>query len=466
MANNEETTILNPNMNQNANQKTTMNDEATVIGASATQNATEDVTAPVSAKSSSDWQKYTTGGVVGIVLGVAGTAATNAVAAGTTSADVKKEDEEVAKESEGKEDAAATDAAGKEDATNESAGKENADAQVAFTPHTTENGLKVADVSGNQTFDQALESARDQVGPGGVFHWHGKIFATYTEDEWDSMTDEQKQYFAEQTRSEITSEELANTYEPNSGQDAVGQEQVIASTSAAPEAKPEEVVNGPDNNSVKPEETEVQLVEPGTKSVEVAEVSDSQSFSEAFASAREQVGPGGVFHWRGGIYNTYTKEEWNGMTESQKDDFAELIKPEIRPTEVHPYTPDYVHAPHEGTGTSNHVSNHVDPTPTVDEDSVHFVGFGEYEGRLTAGYDTNGDGGVDVVIIDDGDGVPSENDLVATEEGIVGNLGGLAGGDYSEDPTQDTISLGGVEDYDSSLDMPDYMNDADMGTLA
>ena len=463
MTNNEETTILNPNMNQNANQKTANNDEATVFGAGANQNATENNMPPTPAKSSNDWQKYTAGGVVGIVLGVAGTAATNAVAAGTTSADLKIEDEDAAKDSDSKEDVVTVAATGKEDAAT---GKENADAQVAFTPHTTENGLKVADVSDNQTFEQALESARDQVGPGGVFHWHGKIFATYTEDEWDSMTDEQKQHFAEQTRSEITSEELANTFNPNSTQDAGGQEKVVSSTSAAPEAKPEEVVNGPDNNSVKPEKPEVQLVEPGTKSVEVAEVSDSQSFSEAFASAREQVGPGGVFHWRGGIYNTYTKEEWNGMTESQKDDFAELIKPEIRPAEVHPYTPDYVHAPHEGTGTSDHVSNHIDPTPTVDEGSVHFVGFGEYEGHLTAGYDINGDGGVDVVIIDDGDGVPSGNDLVATEEGIVGDLGSLAGDGYSEDPTQDTIPLGGVEDYDSSMDMPDYMNDADMGTLA
>lgn len=33
--------------------------------------------------------------------------------------------------------------------------------------------------------------------------------------------------------------------------------------------------------------------------VKVAQVSDDMSFSEAFASARKQVGAGGVFEWRG-----------------------------------------------------------------------------------------------------------------------------------------------------------------------
>ena len=41
--------------------------------------------------------------------------------------------------------------------------------------------------------------------------------------------------------------------------------------------------------------------------VKVAEVSDDMSFDEAFASARKQVGAGGVFEWRGKLYGTYYK---------------------------------------------------------------------------------------------------------------------------------------------------------------
>ena len=37
--------------------------------------------------------------------------------------------------------------------------------------------------------------------------------------------------------------------------------------------------------------------------------SDDQSFSEAFNTARAELGPGGVFSWHGNLYNTYTAEE-------------------------------------------------------------------------------------------------------------------------------------------------------------
>ena len=43
-------------------------------------------------------------------------------------------------------------------------------------------------------------------------------------------------------------------------------------------------------------------------------VSDEMSFSEAFAAAREEVGPGGVFEWNGNVYNTYYADEWENMS--------------------------------------------------------------------------------------------------------------------------------------------------------
>lgn len=73
----------------------------------------------------------------------------------------------------------------------------------------------------------------------------------------------------------------------------------------------------------------------GAAEVRVSNVTPGQSFSEAFAEARAEVGPGGVFHWRGGIYNTYTEEEWNAMSDEQKHDFAESVRPEIAANNVH-----------------------------------------------------------------------------------------------------------------------------------
>lgn len=51
-------------------------------------------------------------------------------------------------------------------------------------------------------------------------------------------------------------------------------------------------------------------------------VTDDMSFNEAFAAARAEVGSGGVFVWHGNVYNTYTAEEWNAMTEEQREAFG------------------------------------------------------------------------------------------------------------------------------------------------
>ena len=56
--------------------------------------------------------------------------------------------------------------------------------------------------------------------------------------------------------------------------------------------------------------------------IQVAEgVEDSMSFSQAFAAARAEVGPGGAFEWHGNVYGTYTAEEWNSMSPAEKTEF-------------------------------------------------------------------------------------------------------------------------------------------------
>lgn len=54
----------------------------------------------------------------------------------------------------------------------------------------------------------------------------------------------------------------------------------------------------------------------------VATVSDDMSFGEAFAAARAETGPGGVFVWRGNVYGTYMADEWGAMSDDEKDLFA------------------------------------------------------------------------------------------------------------------------------------------------
>lgn len=193
----------------------------------------------------------------------------------------------------------------------------------------------------------------------------------------------------------------------------------------------------------------------------IAEVSDSMSFGEAFAAARAQVGPGGVFHWHGGVYGTYYETEWNAMSAAEKHDYAELVSPVIRannvpaPTDAHPDV--VVNAP-EDTG---------DVTLVVDEqtvenfdmgDDVHIVGFTEADGHLVVGYDTDDDGMADVAIIDldDSDDV-SAPDIIMDDQGNIATIG-----DLDNEPDMEYGQSAYLENPDVAPDMPDYMNDAQM----
>ena len=51
-------------------------------------------------------------------------------------------------------------------------------------------------------------------------------------------------------------------------------------------------------------------------------VDDSMSFGEAFNAARDEVGAGGVFEWHGYIYSTYTAEEWDAMSQEERDEYG------------------------------------------------------------------------------------------------------------------------------------------------
>lgn len=58
------------------------------------------------------------------------------------------------------------------------------------------------------------------------------------------------------------------------------------------------------------------------ENIDIAQnIKEEMSFEQAYATARQEVGPGGVFSWHGEIYNTFTQEEWQGMSLVQRQDF-------------------------------------------------------------------------------------------------------------------------------------------------
>lgn len=234
------------------------------------------------------------------------------------------------------------------------------------------------------------------------------------------------------------------------------------------EEKPEETPEEKTEDVVAPEQGETShTLENGLK---VASSSDDLSFGEAFQQARAEVGPGGVFHWHGGIYNTYSADEWNAMSVDQKHDFAEQVQPEVRPDELSiPTDADthvvvvhhvYEHEPapevHQAADTSADVQVVDQQTAqSSDQDAdVHIVGYGEVEGHVAVGLDTNNDGQADVAIIDvDDSGNLSDPDVIVDNNGNMATYGQIA-----NDP--DPNLTASMENPDVAPDMPDYMNDA------
>lgn len=74
-------------------------------------------------------------------------------------------------------------------------------------------------------------------------------------------------------------------------------------------------------------------------------VTDEMSFSEAFATARAEVGPGGAFSWHGQVYGTYNKTEWDELNDEQKGEYTESVAEahvEPEPYEPQPDEPEIV----------------------------------------------------------------------------------------------------------------------------
>lgn len=90
----------------------------------------------------------------------------------------------------------------------------------------------------------------------------------------------------------------------------------LTSSAVADDSTPESDIK-PENPVVDVADSEINVA---------AGVNDDMSFSEAFAAARAEVGAGGAFEWHGNMYSTYTAEEWNNMTDAEKDSYYDHFK--------------------------------------------------------------------------------------------------------------------------------------------
>lgn len=212
--------------------------------------------------------------------------------------------------------------------------------------------------------------------------------------------------------------------------------------------------------------------------VRVAQVSDDMSFSQAFADARAQVGPGGVFEWHGRAYGTYYKDEWDQMTPAERAEYQASI-------DYNDVLSDSAEAQHHNDVAQHnaHESNAHQPSHSSSHHSSHE----NHQAQADPAYDTQNveTDDVDVRVLEVGqtdlneDGIP-ENAAVLEISGrqvlIVDvdqdgtadaafreNNGEIEGADLSGQG----IPMPNQSDGDAYMaqadSAPDYMNDANVG---
>jgi len=222
--------------------------------------------------------------------------------------------------------------------------------------------------------------------------------------------------------------------------------------------------------------------------VQVATVSDDMSFSEAFAAARAQVGPGGAFTWHGQVYGTYYQNEWQNMSPAEQHQFqmAAVSHSEYHNTPAADLAAKPVDSAeatyYDEPADDSHVA-FVDPEPAPDENDVRVLGMTEIEdadgemhqaalldfsGTPAMVVDTDFDMVYDQMVADlNGDGVVTPDELADISEA------GLTYNDVEQQyidqqtadmeydsfdcSTSDADITGAVDgDFDCAADVSDY----------
>ena len=263
-------------------------------------------------------------------------------------------------------------------------------------------------VNDDMSFSEAFAAARNEVGPGGGFVWHGHVYGTYRGDdpEWIEMTPEER---AEHSR-EVLSHVHAGPYTPAHNEPVI--EPIEPGEPEPGEPKPDEPEPGePEPGEPEPGEPEPSEPDPG------------------------EPDPG---------------EPEPGEPEPGEPEPDEPEPGEPEPGEPEPDEPELEPEPGE---VDVHIVG-VGQVQTDDGETID-VAVGQVDGDNAVFADTDGDGEVDTVMIDtDGDGF---HDVYIDTEGS-----GMMMDDLAEQAEENNIDTPDDHLYD---DMPDYTNDADVSSL-
>lgn len=207
--------------------------------------------------------------------------------------------------------------------------------------------------------------------------------------------------------------------------------------------------------------------------IRVAQVDDSQSFSQAFADARAQVGPGGVFEWHGKVYGTYYKEEWEQMSGDERQAYQAKIDYQDVTSGTHDTADNNTMEPVTATAhtTNGSMESAYEATDNFEnENEVKVLGVEEIydengnpmtvaatemEGHEVLLVDVDHDGTVDVIMSDvNGDGQISADEIADVSDA------GIHVSDLQQNMAANEEGML-LAHHDG---LPDYMPDADVHT--
>lgn len=238
------------------------------------------------------------------------------------------------------------------------------------------------------------------------------------------------------------------------------------------------------------ETPEVDNVTPGTAPM-ATKVTDSMSFGDAFNVARAEVGPGGVFEWHGNLYGTFTVDEWNNMDDAAREQYADTIhwnapSHEYVASNHHSnssHTNHEVHTEDHHTTTTNTNNSTSTNTPgkndeenpdveiigiehaNIDGEHDSIIGTASINGQNVYFVDVDGEDDEFELMISDtnGNGQVDQGEAVDISEQhmSVSHFEQLAQASHESNQEEEQVQY-----YANNDDLPDYVNDADPGTLA
>lgn len=204
-------------------------------------------------------------------------------------------------------------------------------------------------------------------------------------------------------------------------------------------------------------------------------VTDEMSFSEAFASARAELGAGGYFVWHGNVYGTYYADEWNNMSEAEQNQFSsgsasvpnsgyayhnteantQQANPEIQTTQVYQQTT---------TTSGEDVDFQVLGVEHANIDGEHdsVIGVASMDGQAVYFIDVDGqDDQFEYMAADlNGNSQLDENEFVDVSDQQI-SVSGFQQMAQINNPQNEVEQY-----YADNENLPDYVNDADTMDLA